>query len=537
MSTGPTDFSSTPMPAQPAQPTPSGGSPEDWSFGNPRPRRRHAGQPPRAPKDPGSRPAAALAWIIAVLVIGTVIFLQQFAAAPAAERDPDALLPPDPTLEIMSQVMVKLEHMLEGMPGNTNQPGNTSDLDPLRDQMLQNLDASAFEPEDRLRLVPIEAELRGREVALDRLELVRIDADLYPWRSDVRRERFVEDADRFEALYIDDATPMDADTEQAFRERHAYYADLALARDLEDTHPDRAPLLAGGTRILTAAIVVITIVFGGGLIGLGLLITAIILVATGKITPRLPKPEPGGSVYFELLPLFAGLFLVAILAIGVVQASWIAAGNDPNDPMLWVIQATAQWAILPLVLLWPVFRGVPLSRAYPDLGLHRGAGVFKEILCGVAGYLAGMPLLIVAAIATLILGVIVQLITGSNEPPPTPAQDIASLFASGHTLAIAMTVSLVLLWAPILEEIVFRGGAFRHLHARMHWLLAAILTAAAFAFMHAGAIMTFPMLMTLAVVFSALRYWRGSLIAAITAHFCQNAMVTTMLLLVMPTLS
>ncbi|MEO0483976.1 MAG: CPBP family intramembrane glutamic endopeptidase, partial [Planctomycetota bacterium] len=310
-------------------------------------------------------------------------------------------------------------------------------------------------------------------------------------------------------------------------EHHPGFADIALVFGQDDTDPERAATLAGGSRILIAGFIAGVVFIGGGLIGVVLLILFIIGVGTGRIRSRLPKPAPGGSVYFEILPVFATLFLLLMLAMAALEHS-----TSLDTLTLLKINLAAQWLILPAVFVWPVLRGVPMRKALDDMGWARGQGVIKETAAGVGGYLAGLPLLFAAAIFVQFLALLAGLL-GVEEPPPGP-NDLMDLFASGDAVLLLLLVSLTTLWAPIVEETVFRGGAFRHLAGRIHWFVAAAFIAIAFAVMHSYSLLLLPILLSLAMVFAVLRYWRGSLIAAVVAHFCQNALATTLMLLILP---
>jgi membrane protease YdiL (CAAX protease family) len=86
--------------------------------------------------------------------------------------------------------------------------------------------------------------------------------------------------------------------------------------------------------------------------------------------------------------------------------------------------------------------------------------------------------------------------------------------------------TLATIWAPIVEEVFFRGALMRHLTGWMHWLIAAILTALAFAVAHNYAWQLLILIATLGTGFGFMRAWRGSLIAPITAHFIHNSFIT-----------
>ncbi len=96
---------------------------------------------------------------------------------------------------------------------------------------------------------------------------------------------------------------------------------------------------------------------------------------------------------------------------------------------------------------------------------------------------------------------------------------------------IALIVALATMWAPLAEESVFRGALFRHLRGRMHWVAAGLLSAVAFAVVHNYGLLLTPPLIALGFAFAAMREWRGSLIAPMTAHLLHNG--TIMLVVVL----
>jgi membrane protease YdiL (CAAX protease family) len=80
-------------------------------------------------------------------------------------------------------------------------------------------------------------------------------------------------------------------------------------------------------------------------------------------------------------------------------------------------------------------------------------------------------------------------------------------------------------WAPLLEEVMFRGTLMTALRTRFNPFLAALLTAVVFGIYHpygwAGII---PVAVG-GFVYGLTRLWRGSLIAPIFAHFLWNTLI------------
>ena len=105
--------------------------------------------------------------------------------------------------------------------------------------------------------------------------------------------------------------------------------------------------------------------------------------------------------------------------------------------------------------------------------------------------------------------------------------------AWGSGAAVAVTVLASVVFAPVFEELVFRGLLYGTLRARLAWPLAATASALVFATAHgygaAGFVSVF-----LSGVLWAWAYERtGSLLPAITAHVLNNAAVALTLLLML----
>jgi membrane protease YdiL (CAAX protease family) len=77
----------------------------------------------------------------------------------------------------------------------------------------------------------------------------------------------------------------------------------------------------------------------------------------------------------------------------------------------------------------------------------------------------------------------------------------------------------------------FRGILFHHLRQRWSWLVTALIVSFIFAVLHPQGWVAVPALTAIAIVLSALREWRGSLIAPMAAHACNNFLVLTLALM------
>jgi membrane protease YdiL (CAAX protease family) len=178
-------------------------------------------------------------------------------------------------------------------------------------------------------------------------------------------------------------------------------------------------------------------------------------------------------------------------------------------------------AMLPVIVLWPMWRGVKWHDLRRALGWHAGRGVFREIGAGVVGYVTGFPLFVVCTIVSALL----MHLTGADASHPMQFEVGKSLKGNLQLYLLACV------WAPVVEETMFRGALFHHLRRGWNWLFSAGFSALIFAAVHPQGWTAIPVLGGLALIFAALREWRGSAIAPMTGHFIQNFTVTTMLIL------
>ena len=71
----------------------------------------------------------------------------------------------------------------------------------------------------------------------------------------------------------------------------------------------------------------------------------------------------------------------------------------------------------------------------------------------------------------------------------------------------------------------FRGSLFAHLRERWGWWGSALLVSLVFAIIHPQGFAGIPVLASLALVFAAIREWRGSILGCMMAHAMNNTIV------------
>ena len=114
----------------------------------------------------------------------------------------------------------------------------------------------------------------------------------------------------------------------------------------------------------------------------------------------------------------------------------------------------------------------------------------------------------------------------SGATPSHPVQS-ADTDAPGAALQLYL---LACVWAPLVEETMFRGALLHHLRRRWHWLLSAAVSAFIFAAIHPQGWTFIPTLGAIGFALALLREWRGSIVAPVVAHACNNFVIVSLLL-------
>jgi len=181
------------------------------------------------------------------------------------------------------------------------------------------------------------------------------------------------------------------------------------------------------------------------------------------------------------------------------------------------------FALLPVAMVYLRVRGVAWGEILRGLGWHRGRGVMREIGAGLYGYIAGLPLLAVGVVITLIL----MKVTGNTATHPIVNEPV------DQTWEVLQLVLLACVGAPIVEETMFRGALLGHLRSRLGWWVSAPVVSLIFAAIHPQGWVAIPTLAAIAMLLAALREVRGSIIASMTAHALNNGVAVTMMVLLM----
>jgi membrane protease YdiL (CAAX protease family) len=252
------------------------------------------------------------------------------------------------------------------------------------------------------------------------------------------------------------------------------------------------------------------------LIAYVLLLTAKRLEMRGGDGPR----QPGTTwIGFET---FTGYlcWMALILFAGQALNAW--GMGALLGPWFWF----ATCALAPLVAFWPRARGAASGFTGRLAGLHRGQGWVVETLLGLAGYVAAIPLVVIAFYGYHILARLLEIDPDSAGHPYVP-----ELLGASSPLQVGVLFLMAVGVAPLVEELFFRGLFYGALRQAWGPLPAACCVSFVFALLHPQGLLGIPLLFTLGLVFAALREWRGSLVAPVVAHALVNG-VTSFLLLI-----
>jgi membrane protease YdiL (CAAX protease family) len=410
----------------------------------------------------------------------------------------------DPTLNFLGKYAVGVHEINRG--GGFG--GATAET-----ELIKAVDKAAKSPQDRLRAAIVAGELQGRETALKRLDVLeQEDAGI------------AQDVQTARDLISGDAQPEGQPGE--FQQRYGWFAKLAQSIERPAGDPVRAGVLHSAMFVLVAYIATIVALLGIVVIGLVLLVIGIVLLASKRLKLRFsPSLPPGDSIadrrtYLYGFVIYLGSIITLNLAIVLVSSMHVA------DSMVSVIRVAALGVfVLAFVagLLFPLFRGQSAAEWRAALGLHLGRGFFREVGGGIVGYIAGLPALAAGVLLTALL------VNLSGYKPSHPLEE--TLDKSVPILVLAFALASV--WAPITEELMFRGALFAHLRERFGWWISAPVVALVFAIIHPQGWVALPVLGSIALVLAGIREWRGSIIGCMTAHALHNttALVIAVLML------
>jgi membrane protease YdiL (CAAX protease family) len=364
------------------------------------------------------------------------------------------------------------------------------------EQLLPQVDTAATDDDEKVRAAVVAGEVGGVAAATKRLE--KLPAD----RPDVEVLRAV-----YAAGHADGLTPSQRNL---LAERHGWFGRLALSYGKPNDDPERRAVIRPAIR--TAVMLFVATAAGGAalLAGFVLLVVGFVRWLGGSFaTAYRPPAGPTGP--------FVEAFAVSRRGmVGIATGVRKVLGERVGATWFVIV-------ILPFAFLWPLLRGVSRADLRAGLGWHRGRGFWREAAAGFVGYLAGLPVLLAGGLVTLLL----QRFSHSDTSHP-----IVNEVGRGGWRTVQLFF-LAAVWAPIVEETMFRGAFYHHLRARLPWPLAAGAVALLFAAVHPQGWAAIPVLGAIAMTLATIREWRGSIVASAVAHAVNNGAVTLLLVLLL----
>lgn len=454
--------------------------------------------PPVNADPPPARPHPAwpgwVAWGVIALAVAFVLLSQ---AAPELRGRKARTGTADAQFILVGKYSVgahTLTSVSRGPATQTTQPSaSATDV-----ALIRQLDEVAKSDRNRIQAAVVAGELLGSSAALQRLD--QLDPATL---SDSQKQ----DLDALRRVYTGGADSLEPAQRDQLVESLDFFGRLALAHGQPDSNPLRRAVLAESRKT--------ALIFGGAmvagiialLLGLVLLVVGIVLFATGTLR-RLYVPQPSdNTIYVEMFAVYLVSFLLLSVIVSLAMEGFSLGSS-------WILTAA-----VPIAFAWGIYRGTGWSEMRQRLGWHGGRGWHVEIPMGIAGYLAGLPIVFCGLLITSFL---------IRFTDSTPTHPIISEPA-GSALQVLNLYGIAALWAPIIEETMFRGALFHHMRRRWNWLISAAVVALIFAAVHPQGWASIPVLGSIALVLAALREWRGSILAPMVAHACNNFVMISLL--------
>jgi membrane protease YdiL (CAAX protease family) len=366
--------------------------------------------------------------------------------------------------------------------------------------LIEQLEEDARTAEDRIRVAILTGEALGMDAALQKLSSISEGTANVDVRQDIQSVRTIYTAGS--------ATGLSAPAQEGLIRRHGYLGRLALAHGVPADQEPRKTLQTEAfwfaVRLTAVGVGLMTVMA----VSVAAFVLACVWLVRGRLKTAYATPTSYGGAFLEGFALYLVLFVA--LGVGLryfgpvsLQWNWLAL------------------AILPIVWVWTALRGSTSEERRQAFGWTRGQGFLREVGAGLGGYLAGLVVIAVGCLLTLLL----VRITGAQASSPI-VQELG-----GGPWRVAGLYAMACIFAPVIEETMFRGVLFHHLRQRWSWIVTAAIVSVIFATLHPQGWVAVPALSAIAMVLAALREWRGSLIAPMAAHACNNFLVLTLALL------
>ncbi|MFN0128411.1 MAG: lysostaphin resistance A-like protein [Verrucomicrobiales bacterium] len=443
------------------------------------------------------------AGLIALSVIVAVLQVVRDKGVEAAVTTPGAGATERLEAEVGARYIVGMNAVFGPMLESAGQP---------KQAWLAPLEAAAQSPRQELELKILRRELGVLEKAgiANAMRLMLSDESRRDW----------ETWDAIQSSPSEAGAPLvvgEAER-QRFEERYGWFARLALSHGLPADDELRTSVIGQARRTFFGTLLLIFGVFGGLALGCVLGFLAVVRFATGRSAWRFSQIDrpvvvaTGGSVWLETFAVY-----LTVMVLGGALADFLPADWAP-----WP-QAVAFLGSAALGLWWPAMRGLTRGDRCAGFGWHGGSGVGREVVAGLVGYVAGLPIIAMGVGLTLFL----TLMTKADASHPL------NHLTGVPVPMLVLLAMLASVWAPVVEELFFRGAFYAAWRQRWGRWFSGLATGVIFAAVHPQGWTAIPALGAVGLVLALLREWRGTIVAPITAHALNNGTLFLMMLVIL----
>jgi membrane protease YdiL (CAAX protease family) len=476
---------------------------------------------PSPPSAPARKGWPLLAWLVILAAIAFILWRYQ-TVSPEEHQRYDLV-----NMRLQGRLLVGMAYRFFAAKKSGRQS--------LYEEARNSLNRGTYA--QRLRFVVLAGELAGPEEA--RKQLTQIDRKYRehcgdPPAEDAETARILENLYEVRAENPKNVASLPKDEQQKLRQQLDWFGDLALAPPGGDDDAARAALLAPAYRTVWAILGTGAFMFALGFTGLVFLVTLFVLYCLNRLRSGLAPASAHHGIYAETFAVYMLLFL------GLSVGARYAIGGLALEQGRLALSGLAALGSL-AALAWPVLRGIPWRQVRQDIGWHTDRRPGLEPLLGFGCYAMSLPMLVTGAMMFLILTKLRDALGfGPDEFGPSNAPGHPIVFWVSHAgwwvwLEVVFVASIV---APVVEETMFRGVLYHHLRAvsSCSWPALSVLFSAAvvsflFAVIHPQGFLAVPMLMALALAFTLMREWRGTLLPSMIAHGINNGVATLLLFL------
>jgi membrane protease YdiL (CAAX protease family) len=472
---------------------------------------------------PSTKGRPILAWIVILALFGIIIvgrLTRQPQPAPGEGEDRLSLN----VMRTIGQAFVGVSQAQHGGRDESQHGERDNDLAQFK-SLVKPQTAGQW-----LRYAVVAGEIIGPAKATEELEAYDGEVDNGNIKATASSE---QDREILGRLYADysaakwDAPNLKQQDREQLENDLDWFGELALTPRQSPDQKARAVIVGAAMQKVTSMAGLAILVCILGLAGLVALVVYIVLMLNGQMR-HLETGSSHGGVYAETFALWlTGFFALSLLGHRVF-------GDDES-----LLASGLAFPLSLLALAWPCLRGIPWSQVRQDIGWTMGQSRVMEVAIGVGGYAMSLPLVVIGLLIMLLLMRVVHAGVGDDtsagQYPTHPV--VQPLIAPDWSQRLQIFL-LASVFAPIVEETMFRGVLYRHLRegSRKIGFVASVLFSGLFvsfifAVIHPQGLLAVPVLMGLALGFVLVREWRGSLIAPMVAHGVSNAVTLMFVIL------